>query len=162
MLLNKETFMGKLNAVVNGLDLDKGGCYIELEGASILQGVSRFAKEIRISVSEENWEKIYFYNPRIELERSSLSAEQTEVRIIGDVRFVLMPKEHMYARKINIFHDGYLVPTKLQLLKDRIALGRYKDVWDIYSLKEYDRFLTPNEKRSMIQIMKSHRGTATA
>ena len=162
MLLNKEIFMGGLEVVVNGLGLDKAGCYIGLGGASVLLGVSKFTKDVRVAVTEANWERLYSYDPLITLERSSLKAEQEEVRTIHGVSFVFISSEDLYTKKVCRMYGGYFIPTKLQLLKDRIALGRYKDVFDIYSLQEYNRFLNESEKRSMKQIMQSHRGTATA
>lgn len=51
------------------------------------------------------------------------------------------------------------VTKPLRLLRDRIALGREKDVGDILKLKQYARFLNSCEQSRMWSVCRAHRGS---
>lgn len=157
-MLNRQQFIETLNKACESVGFDKRRVIISHGGASMLHNLRKETEDIDVSIPKEYWDLLIENGSEVKVlpAREHLS----EVKIIEymDVDFHL--EKNVDPRDLMLFH-GYGVTKPLRLLRDRIALGREKDVSDILKLKQHARFLTSCEQSRMWSICHQHRGTAT-
>ena len=158
-MLNKEQFLAKLNAAVESLGFDKRRVIISHGGASMMHNLRKETEDIDVSIPKEYWDLLIENGCEVKV----LPAREyvSEVKIIEYMGVDFHLEGNVDPRDLTIFY-GYGVTKPLRLLRDRIALGREKDVSDIMKLKPYARFLNSCEQSRMWSICHQHRGTATA
>ena len=158
-MLNKEQFLAKLNAAVESLGFDKRRVIISHGGASMMHNLRKETEDIDVSIPKEYWDLLIENGCEVKV----LPAREyvSEVKIIEYMGVDFHLEGNVDPRDLTIFY-GYGVTKPLRLLRDRIALGREKDVPDIMKLKPYARFLNSCEQSRMWSICHQHRGTATA
>lgn len=157
-MLNRQQFIETLNKACESVGFDKRRVIISHGGASMLHNLRKETDDIDVSIPKEYWDLLIENGSVVKV--LPVREHLPELRIIEymDVDFhlegIVDPRDLMY------FH-GYGVTKPLRLLRDRIELGREKDVGDIYKLKQHARFLTSCEQSRMWSICSQHRGTAT-
>ena len=157
-MLNRQQFIEKLNKACESVGFDKRRIVISHGGASMLHNLRKETEDIDVSIPKEYWD-LLIENGSVVKVLPPLD-HLSEVKIIEymDVDFHL--EGNVDPRDLMLFH-GYGVTKPLRLLRDRIALGREKDVSDILKLKQHARFLNNCEQSRMWSICHQHRGTAT-
>lgn len=158
-MLNKEQFLAKLNAAVESLGFDKRRVIISHGGASMMHNLRKETEDIDVSIPKEYWDLLIENGCEVKV----LPAREyvSEVKIIEYMGVDFHLEGNVDPRDLMCFY-GYAVTKQLRLLRDRIALGREKDVSDIMKLKQLSRFLNSCEQSRMWSICHQHHGTATA
>lgn len=158
-MLNKEQYLAKLNAAVESLGFDKREVCIVYGGASLLHDLRKTTNDVDVEIPVSYWNLLIENGCEVKVLPAVDGLPETKQITYMDVDFHILPvgKE----RRLVIMH-GYGVVNRLQLLRDRIAYGREKDVGDIYKLKAESRFLTACDRSRMWSIQSAYRGTATA
>lgn len=157
-MLNRQQFIETLNKACESVGFDKRRIVISHGGASMMHNLRKETEDIDVSIPKEYWD-LLIENGSVVKVLPPLD-HLSEVKIIEymDVDFHL--EGNVDPRDLMLFH-GYGVTKPLRLLRDRIALGREKDVSDILKLKQHARFLNSCEQSRMWSICHQHRGTAT-
>lgn len=157
-MLNKEQYLAKLNAAVESLGFDKRRVIISHGGASMIHNLRKETEDIDVSIPKEYWDLLIENGCEVKV----LPAREyvSEIKIIEYMGVDFHLEGNVDPRDLACFY-GYSVTKQLRLLRDRIALGREKDVADIYKLQKYSRFLTSSEQSRMWSIQACHRGTVT-
>ena len=129
--MNLEMYLNELNYACNFFDIDPADVTVSHGGASLFHGLRDSTNDIDVSVSKESYQKVLNagYKPSLIPALGDLPA--WELISFGNVDFHL----HRHVPETIMLH-GFKVTTKLQLLKDRIDLGRKQDISDINLMKE--------------------------
>lgn len=158
-MLNKEQYLAKLNAAVESLGFDKRRVIISHGGASMLHNLRTETEDIDVSIPKEYWDLLIENGCEVKVLPARKYVSETKIIEYMGVDFHL--EGNVDPRDLTIFY-GYGVTKPLRLLRDRIALGREKDVPDIMKLKPYARFLNSCEQSRMWSICHKHRDAAFA
>ena len=158
-MLNRQKFVETLDKACESLGFDKRKVLISHGGASLFHGLRKETADIDATVPKEYWDLLLENGCKITTLPQREHLPPIENIIYMGVDFHL-GRENVDDRDKMIFH-GYAVTKPLRLLRDRIKLGREKDVSDIYALQKHSRFLTSCEQSEMWTICRRYRGTAT-
>ena len=152
-MLNREQFIETLNKACEELGFEKSDVVISHGGASLLQHLRNETDDIDVSIPQHYWDVLL----DLGLEVRTLPATGTypAVDIIEylDVDWHLATKDQS-ADMVNL--HGYAVTRPLRLLRDRIALGRQKDMGDIKLLTHLASQLSMKDYARMNELINQH------
>ena len=144
-MLNREQFLETLNQACAALGFLKSNVIISHGGASLLHGLRDETDDIDVAIPRHHWDTLL--NLGLKARTLPPTGTHPAVEIIEhlDVDWHLTTKDQS-VDMVNL--HGYAVTRPLRLLRDRIALGRQKDMGDIkllthlasqLSMKDYAR-----------------------
>lgn len=157
-MLNRQQFIETLDKACYSMGFDKRRIIISHGGASMLHNLRTETEDIDVSIPKEYWDLLI--ENGCEVTVLPVREHLPELKIIEYMGVDFHLEKNVDPRDLMIFY-GYGVTKQLRLLRDRIALGREKDVSDILKLKQHARFLNSCEQSRMWSICHQHRGTAT-
>ena len=158
-MLNRQQFIEILNKACESVGFDKRRVIISHGGASMLHNLRTETEDIDVSIPKEYWDSLIENGNEVKVLPACKYVSETKIIEYMGVDFHL--EGNVDPRDLTIFY-GYSVTKPLRLLRDRIALGREKDVPDIMKLKPYARFLNSCEQSRMWSICHKHRDAAFA
>ena len=149
----KETFIATLNAAVEELRISKKAVTISHGGASMMLGLRDGTADIDVQLSQNVFDIIARGREVVKLPALGWNGEQSVVHFKG-VDF------HRYHKGSILFPfswkdsvDGFDVTPQLQLLVDRIKLGRTKDFDDILRLRNIRIHLPDQFKDCLSELL---------
>lgn len=155
-MLDRKQFIDILNKACESLGFDKRRIIISHGGASIMHNLRKETEDVDVSVPKEYWDLLVENGNEVKV--LPANGHLKEVKIIEYMGVDFHLEGNVDPRDLMVFH-GYGVTKPLRLLRDRIALGREKDVDDILKLKQYARFLNSCEQSRMWSVCRAHRGS---
>lgn len=157
-MLDRKQFIETLNKACETIGFDKRRIIISHGGASLLHNLRKVTRDIDVSIPKEYWDLLI--ENGCEVTTLPAVGHLGEVKVIEYMGVDFHIDRNTDPRDLAMFY-GYGVTKKMRLLRDRIELGREKDVPDIIKLKDHARFLNSCEQSRMWSVCRQHRGTAT-
>ena len=153
MSYNKVSFLATLSAAVEALGIAKKSVTISHGGASLMLGLREATNDIDVQLTSSVFDILAKTHPVKVLGALGWNGEQQVIEFQGvdfhrcPVGTIIFP----YSWKDSV--DGFDVTGQLQLLVDRIKLGRRKDLDDIYHLRSLWRSLPDQYKDRLSHLL---------
>ena len=157
MALNKQQLIAELTGICNTHAINYADICITCGGASTIYNLREETNDIDVDVCElEVWNKLVSI-PGVKTKHYPALGLMTaaDVVSIGNVDFHWRDnnQEKDYIKNYSMYL-GFNVSTKLELLEDRVKLGREKDLEDINLLKdEYQNLLSDELKQRLSKML---------
>lgn len=149
MALCKRDFLSILSTACLRLDIPRNDVIVSHGGAALLMGYRKLTDDIDVSISAVHWNRLRDQGHHV----THLPAKGDAVAI--DIIELHGVDWHVHSDPLptTFSHRQFRVTTRLQLLRDRIDLGRDKDLDDIRQLAEYYPQLTHQQSARLSKLL---------
>lgn len=135
MSYNRLEFLETLTSVVDGLNIPRKAVTISHGGASLMLGLRDTTEDIDVQLAQGTFDVLATKHEVKKLSALGWNGEQSVIEVGGVDFHRSSAGAFMYPFNWRDAVNGFDVTPQLQLLVDRIKLGRVKDLSDMYKLR---------------------------